>query len=71
MSDYPYEEFTLITDRLDNADRKIKKLEQELEAMWAHIRGLEDVAKAQNTLYTSYAVGKNDFVIDPRFMVSK
>jgi len=38
MSDYPYEEFTLITDRLDNADRKIKKLEQELEAMWEHVK---------------------------------
>jgi len=38
MSDYPYEEFILITARLDSADREIKKLKQELEAMWEHVK---------------------------------
>ncbi len=56
MSDYPFKEFTLIVDRLDKLDKEIVESKYELEALWIHIKKLEQPTQQENKMPSSYVL---------------
>lgn len=51
---------------------KLLKIQQEMDAMWEPVRNLEEKLLApseQKAKYSSYAIGRHDFDIDPDALI--
>lgn len=66
-------EVRVLNNRIDVLEAQLSEKTRELEAIWEHVKprmSPYDAPKEVPT-YRAYALGRNDFVVDPRFIELK